>query len=146
MEAKISNKGHNGRRLNEQTKLEILADVKCGEPYSKIAKRWMVSKATINRLANDEKLNRLLDDELNAGFVEKRKLRISSNFLYKMFQATDNMTEDKIKKCSAYQLAGMAGILHQNYRLAENQSTANVSVNSIFQDLGELRNQLKNGV
>ena len=54
----------------------------------------------------------------------------------------DNMTEEKLKAASAYQLAGMYGIMHQNERLKRDQSTANIAYKDVSSDVAALEAEI----
>jgi len=61
----------------------------------------------------------------------------------KQSQILNSLTIEDIKECSAYQRVGMFGILHQNERLARDQSTGNIAVEALIESREEAANRYK---
>lgn len=90
------------------------------------------SNVTQHLARHEETLNRLdIHKKKGADILQIKGMKI-----------LDYMTEDKLKDASAYQLAGMYGIIHQHERLKRDQSTANIAYKDVSGDVAALEAEI----
>jgi len=92
-----------------------------------IAEMVKVPASTVRRVLKD----RSAADELSPDAIRKA---LASQF----FSATHRflelaMQEERLAKMSSYQLIGMAGVTHQNARLAMGETTANIGIAAVVE-------------
>jgi hypothetical protein len=96
-----------------------------GDSYKTIAAKTGISANAVTAVLKNPKVQ---EKVANLPLTEAYIKGISGNWFRRMSDALDTVDQDKLDKMSAYQLYGMAGIAHQNARLANEQSTANISL------------------
>jgi hypothetical protein len=122
----------NGIRYDLGTKLSALALLDSGKSANQTARELSVSKATVLVWRDDETLR-----TLNSGAIDRLK-KTFGNLMAKgvdmTAQAIINQPE-KVWNQSPKDNAITLGILHQNYRLATDQSTENLSHRGVLEDI-----------
>lgn len=121
-------------------KIAIKAMLDQGMSQWQVAHIEQVSRATVNRIANDPEL-----DNLRSDIVEKTKSMLSSRFYVLADRSIDKaMEEDRIDKLNSYQLTMMGAVSVDKARLMDGMSTENVSVRGLnghlLKDAKELDN------
>ena len=77
-----------------------------------------------------------------SGNIEEFKKYKSDMLHEKQFAMLRELTPDKIKSMSAYQLTGMFSMLYDKTRLEDGESTENVSIDEINQRLRERQREI----
>lgn len=129
----------NGIRHDLGTKLSALALLDSGKSANQTARELNVSKATVLVWRDDETLR-----ALNSGAIDRLK-KTFGNLMAKgvdmTAQAIINQPE-KVWNQSPKDNAITLGILHQNYRLATDQSTENLSHRGVLQEINDEKEKL----
>lgn len=123
-----------------------------GKRKSKLDVSKMLELKTVNQLSYSEiaaidgttpqnihsKIKDLLPTEETKTYQEHRA-DILSNLQLKLLS---NLDDDRLKKASAFQLVGAAGLLYDKERLERGQSTENIA--QIHGDIAKVREMMQN--
>ena len=125
-----------------------------GKRKSKLDASKMLELKTVNQLSYAEiaaidgttpqnihsKIKDLLPTEATKTYQEHRA-DILSNLQLKLLS---NLDDDRLKKASAFQLVGAAGLLYDKERLERGQSTENIA--QIHGDIAKIKEAMRNKV
>lgn len=100
-------------------------------PYREIARRTKVSTRSVIKYLSPENQPKLIAKVGSTPSFAAIKKGIAEKFYRQTDTVLEAITPDKIDKMNAYQLAGMSGVLHQNARLASDQSTQNIGIAAV---------------
>ena len=111
-------------RANPKIDLDYAIQLRLkGLSYEEIAKIFNVSKQAVHN-----RLTGYISENIEIQAFSKHKADILAG---KQAEILRSLTEEDIKKASAYQRVGMFGILYQNERLERGLSTQNIDTKSI---------------
>lgn len=126
------------RWLSTGKKIAILAMLQNGIPAWQVAMMEGVSKTTVRSIELDPYLQQLKPE-----IVEGTRKMLASRFYLLSDKSVDKASDDeKMDKMSAYQLTMMAAVAVDKARLMDGQSTENLAVHNISDNIRSSSNEM----
>lgn len=129
----------NGRPITWAQKIVIATLIQTGQmTWKEMMTREGMSKSSLSRIMNDPEIIALEDRNL-----EPVKKKFAGRFYQKASLALEEVTPEKLKTMSAYQATMIAATLYDKARLADGQSTANLSIQGALADVAQTVDEIR---
>jgi hypothetical protein len=119
------------RRYSIGMRLAALQNLQAGDSIRQVAHTFGMSTGIVHNLKLDPEMIELIDPRI----VELRKKHIGGVFLRMSDLCLTELSHRNLDKCPPQQLAWMAAVFYDKWRLATGQSTENLNVHSISANL-----------